>query len=129
MPKSTLERMRAVCLCLPEATEKLTWDDVPTFRVKDKIFALLESSHAAFWCKARAGFQELLVQSDEARYFVPPYLGGKGWVGMRLNDKPDWNAVAALIEESYRLVAPKRLALQLEDTIQAHLEPKTTSKR
>jgi predicted DNA-binding protein (MmcQ/YjbR family) len=124
MPKSTLERMRTVCLCLPEATEKLSWENVPTFRVKDKIFALLQSDHTAFWCKARAGFQALLVQSDEARYFVPPYLGGKGWVGMRLNGKPDWNAVAALVEESYRLIAPKRLAVTLETHLETHLETK-----
>jgi predicted DNA-binding protein (MmcQ/YjbR family) len=124
MANSRLERLRSICLVLPEATEKLTWDDVPTFRVRDKIFALCENNHAAFWCKARTGFQELLVRSDETRYFVPPYLGGKGWVGVKLHGSPDWNAVAALVEESYRLVAPKRLAAQLEEALETQLEPK-----
>jgi predicted DNA-binding protein (MmcQ/YjbR family) len=57
----------------------------------------------------------VLVGADPARFFVPPYVGHKGWVGMRLDDRPNWREVAALVRRSYRLIAPKRLAALIED--------------
>jgi predicted DNA-binding protein (MmcQ/YjbR family) len=66
------------------------------------------------WCKAPTGSQQILVGSDPATFFVPPYVGSKGWVGMRLDRDPDWNDVKAVVRRSYRLVAPKRLAAGLE---------------
>ncbi len=62
------------------------------------------------WCKAPPGSQAVLVGADPGRFFVPPYVGHKGWVGMRLDDAPDWGEVAVLVTRSYRLIAPKRLA-------------------
>jgi predicted DNA-binding protein (MmcQ/YjbR family) len=111
---ASLERVRVLCLALPETTEQVSWGDVPTFRVRNKIFVLVENTHAALWCKAPTGFQAMLLGSDPSLYFAPPYLGGKGWVGVRLTSSTDWNAVAALAEESYRLIAPKRLAGMLK---------------
>ena len=104
------QRLRAICLALPEAAEKTTWDE-PTFRVRDKIFAMVKSGDGrpSLWCKAPPGSQAVLVGADPALFFVPPYVGHKGWIGMRLDATPDWDEVAALVRRSYRLVAPKRL--------------------
>ncbi len=111
MAKSPTERLRAICLALPEAVEKETWG-YPTFRVRDKIFAMerRDDGPISMWCKAPPGSQQVLVGADPERFFVPPYVGPKGWVGMRLDRRPDWDEVAALVTRSYRLIAPKRLA-------------------
>jgi predicted DNA-binding protein (MmcQ/YjbR family) len=109
--RQPIDRLRAICLSLPEAVEKEAWGD-PTFRVRDKIFAMEKSGdgRSSLWCKAPAGSQMVLVGADSRRFFVPPYVGHKGWIGVRLDDKPDWEEVAALVKRSYRLTAPKRLA-------------------
>ena len=115
MTAAPLERLRAICLALPEAVEREAWGD-PTFRVRDKIFAMEKrgDGRISVWCKAPPGSQAVLVGADPARFFVPPYVGHKGWVGMRLDDAPDWNEVALLVRRSYRLIAPKRLAALVE---------------
>jgi hypothetical protein len=114
--RSGLDRLRAICLALPEAVEKETWD-LPTFRVRDKIFAMatIGERPLALWCKAPAGSQAILVGADPRRFFVPPYVGHKGWVGMRLGSGVDWREVAVLVTRSYRLTAPKRIAAVLGD--------------
>jgi predicted DNA-binding protein (MmcQ/YjbR family) len=111
MPKQPIDRLRAICLALPEAVEKEAWGD-PTFRVRDRIFAMEKrgDGRSSLWCKAPQGSQMVLVGADPRRFFVPPYVGHKGWVGMRLDSKPDWDEVAELVKRSYRLIAPKRLA-------------------
>jgi hypothetical protein len=109
----TLSRVREICLALPEATEKQAWG-APTFRVRDKL-----NHHGdgrlAIWCKAPPGAQDLLVESDPERFFVPPYVGHRGWVGVRLEGKPDWDAIADLLEDGYRLTAPERLLAALDE--------------
>jgi predicted DNA-binding protein (MmcQ/YjbR family) len=111
MPKQPIDRLRAICLALPEAVEKEAWGD-PTFRVRDKIFAMEKrgDGRSSLWCKAPPGSQMVLVGADPRRFFVPPYVGHKGWVGVRLDGRPDWDEVAELVKRSYRLIAPKRLA-------------------
>jgi predicted DNA-binding protein (MmcQ/YjbR family) len=112
MPDESRERLRAICLALPEAVEKEAWGD-PSWRVRDKIFAMAKRGEGreSLWCKAPPGSQTVLVAADPERFFVPPYVGHKGWVGMRLDGKPDWDEVALLVRRSYRLTAPKRLAV------------------
>jgi predicted DNA-binding protein (MmcQ/YjbR family) len=109
-----LDRLRALCLALPEATEKETWGS-PTFRVRDKIFVMATAGEGqpSMWCKASPGGQEVLVGSWPERFYVPPYVGNRGWVGVRLGGRADWLQIADLIEESYRLTAPKRLVALL----------------
>ena len=111
MAQKPLDRLRVICLALPESVETETWGD-PTFRVRNKIFAMENSDdgRTSVWCKAPPGSQMVLVGADPERFFVPPYVGPKGWVGMRLDRRPDWSEVAALVKRSYGLVAPKRLA-------------------
>jgi len=106
--------LRTICLALPQAAEKETWGD-PTFRVRDRIFAMLShgDGRPAVWLKAPDGAQEVLIGADPARFFRPPYVGPRGWVGMWLDADPDWDQVAHLVRQSYRLVAPKKLATQL----------------
>ena len=105
------DRLRAICLALPEAAEKEAWGD-PTYRVRDKIFAMEKrgDGRVSLWCKAPPGSQTILVGADPERFFVPPYVGHKGWIGMRLDRDPDWSDVAALVARSFRMTAPKRLA-------------------
>jgi hypothetical protein len=103
--------VHGLCLALPEAAEKEAWGD-PTFRVRDKFFAMDKRGDGRIspWCKAPAGSQMVLVGADPERFFVPPYVGHKGWVGVRLDREPDWHEVALLVRRSYRLIAPKSLA-------------------
>lgn len=111
MAKTSVARLRRICLAFPEAMEVEAWG-TPTFRVRGRIFALVSRRDGgiSFWCKAPSGAQMVLTGADPDRFFVPPYLGHKGWVGVRLDRHPDWAEVAALIDRSYRLIAPKRLA-------------------
>ncbi len=113
---SMLDRLRAICLRLPEAVEKETWE-APTFRVRDKIFAMVHPRDGApsCWCKAPSGAQAILVTAAPDRFFRPPYVGHKGWVGICLTPEPDWDEVAYLIARSYRMTAPKRLAGQMAE--------------
>ena len=121
MGPSPLARLRKICLALPEAHEVEAWGE-PTFRVRNKMFATYASAgshHGAgrpsVWCKASFGNQSILVQSDPARYFVPPYVGVRGWIGIYLDEGPEWSEVKALMADSYRLVAPRRLVAQLDE--------------
>ena len=120
MPTDPLIRLRTICLALPEATEKLAWGE-PTFRVRDKLFAMHASAgnhhgagRPAVWIKATPGNQDLLLQDDATRYFKPPYVGPSGWIGVWLDRRPPWSAVQGLLEDGYRLVAPKRLLAVLD---------------
>jgi hypothetical protein len=121
MPSGPLARLRKVCLMLPEAHEVEAWGE-PTFRVRNKLFAMYAapSNHhgagrPAVWCKAAPGNQALMVRAEPKRYFVPPYVGPSGWVGIWLDRNPDWSEVKELMKDSYRLVAPKKLAALLEE--------------
>jgi hypothetical protein len=88
----------------------------PSYRICNKIFAT-DRSHeggVTLWCKVPEGAQAVLIGADPQRFFVPPYFGPKGWIGMRLDQGPDWQEVAALVRRSYRLVAPRRYAELVE---------------
>lgn len=110
-----IERVRALCLALPEAFELEAWEH-PTFRVgsgRGKMFCIAASDGSSIRLKADPAEREaLLAQGDP--FYVPPYVGAKGWVGVRL-DRPnvDWEEVAELIATGYCLIAPRRLATQV----------------
>ena len=119
--KRILEKLRKICLGLPQATEKIAWGE-PTFRCgeKGKIFVMYDDNHhnaghVGAWCNAPDGMQASLVRSDPQRFYVPPYMGPKGWVGVRLDTDPDWGQVAAIVEEAYRVTAPKKLLALLDE--------------
>ena len=112
------ERVRAICLALPGTTEK-TSHGSPAFFVR-KQFAMLwaeghhEHTFPHLWCAAPAGAQEVLVGADPGRFFRPPYVGGRGWIGVRLDGRVDWEEVQALLEDAYRTVAPPKLVAELD---------------
>jgi hypothetical protein len=114
-------RMRAICLALPEVTERPS-HGAPTWFVRGKSsFATLWSDghHAeAFphlWCAAPPGAQQELIASDPDRFFRPPYVGHRGWIGVRLDRAVDWAEVAELCQDAYRVIAPARLAALLDN--------------
>jgi hypothetical protein len=118
-PSPSLDRLRTICLAFPGAHEVEAWGE-PTFRVRNKIFATYadsENHHGAgrpsVWCKSTHLIQDMLIHDDPARYFAPPYVGPKGWLGIRLDRRPSWKAIADLLRDAYLLTAPKRLAATL----------------
>src|SRR5690606_35666034 len=100
-----LTRLRRICLALPEAVEKEAWGD-PTWRVRDRIFAMQKGNHEggrpSVWFKGSDGEQSVLVVWDAERYFVPPYLGHKGWVGLYMDVPVKWDDVKEHVTSSYR---------------------------
>ena len=120
MLRTPLSRLRKLCLAFPEAHEVEAWGE-PTFRVRNKLFAMFAGAHNhhgnganAVWCKAAPGNQELMVRDAPDRFFVPPYVGPSGWIGIRLDGGVNWQEVEELLQDSYRLVAPKRLVEKLD---------------
>ena len=114
-----IERARRICLALPEANEKVSHGEPTWFAGAGKVFAMVDdhhhgAPHLSLWLPAPPGAQQALVASDPARYFRPPYVGHRGWVGVVLDDGPDWRVVAALIEDAYRHVATRRLIARLD---------------
>lgn len=109
-----LETLRKLCLALPETTERVSHGE-PTWFIRDKkAFVMFADHHhndvLAFWCAAPDGAQETLVATDPERFFVPPYVGHRGWLGVRLDvGENDWDQIADLVLDAYRTVAPKRL--------------------
>ena len=112
MSEDSLSRVRRICLALPEATEQVAWGE-PTWRVRKKLFAMFADDHhrdgrIALWCNAPLGVQEHLVAGEPEKYFVPPYVGVKGWIGIVVPAATDAE-IAAHVAQAYCMVAPKRL--------------------
>ena len=110
----TLAKLRKVCLALPETSERLS-HGAPTFFVREKrAFLMVVTNHHgdgrfAIWCAAPSGMQQMLVESDSERFFVPPYVGHRGWLGMRLDRGIHWDELAGIAEDAYAEVAPPKL--------------------
>ena len=112
-----LARLRALCLALPEVTEKVSHGE-PTWFVR-KTFVMYADRHhddrVAFWCAAPAGVQEELVAAAPTRFFRPPYVGGRGWLGVYLDvDDVDWDEIGEIVLDAYRVIAPRKLAALLD---------------
>ena len=116
-----LEALRSICMALPEVTERLS-HGAPTWFVRDRsVFVTLwaEGHHTNFdfphlWCAAPPGAQAELVETEPERFFRPPYVGGRGWLGVRLDVDVDWDEITELCEDAYRVIAPKRLVAVLD---------------
>jgi hypothetical protein len=112
-------RLRAICLALPEAGERLSHGEPTWFAGKGKVFAMLDnhhhgSPHLSVWLPQPMDVQETLVGAAPARFFRPPYVGPSGWVGVVLDTKPDWAMVQQLVFDAFVHVATKKLVAQLE---------------
>ena len=114
-----LERLREICLGLPEVIERLS-HGAPTFFVRGKrsFLMVLTDHHGdgrfAIWCAAPDGMQRALVSGDAERFFVPPYVGHRGWIGVRLDRALDWEEIAGIVEEAYAEIAPAKLVEQAD---------------
>jgi hypothetical protein len=118
MAKDPLEALRRLALSLPETTERPSHGE-PTWFVRDKKTFVMYANHhhdnrLAFWCAAPDGAQETRVATDPERFFVPPYVGYRGWLGVYLDVPVDWDEIADIVTEAYRVVAPKKLLAELD---------------
>lgn len=113
-----LEQLRKLCLALPEVTERLSHGEPTWFIQGKKTFVMYANHHhddrLAFWCAAPDGAQEVLVAREPGRFFRPPYLGHRGWLGVYLDAPVDWDEIADIVVSAYRVVAPKRLLDKLD---------------
>ena len=121
MTADLAEHMRTICLSLPEVTERPS-HGAPTWFVRGKsAFVTLwadghhENQFPHLWCAAAPGAQDELTASAPDRFFRPPYVGGRGWIGVRLDAPPpvDWTEIAEVCEDAYRAVAPAGLIAKL----------------
>ena len=112
--EAILQRIRELCLELPVTSERLSHGH-PTFFVREKrsFLMVLDNQHGdgrfAIWCAAESGVQEMLVEADPERFFRPPYVGHRGWLGVRLDRGIHWEELAGIVEDAYAEVAPPKL--------------------
>src|ERR1700682_1985101 len=116
--RAALESLRRLCLTLPETTERLSHGEPAWFVRGKKTFVTYADHHhdnrLAFWCAAPPGAQPALVATDPDRFFVPPYVGHRDWLGVWLDVPVDCLEIAGLVIDAYRQVAPRRLLAALE---------------
>lgn len=118
MAEDPLTSLRRLCLALPETTERLSHGE-PTWFVRGKKTFVMYADHhhddrLGFWCPAPPGAQEELVRTEPERFYRPPYVGHRGWLGVRLDVDADWDEIGRIVVEAYRMVAPKALVAQLD---------------
>jgi hypothetical protein len=123
MTGPALDRLRAICLAFPDVTERLS-HGAPTFFIRGR------STFVQFWvqghhddefphivCAAAPGVQEALVGSEPDQFFRPPYVGHRGWIGVRMDGPIDWTEIAELCEDAFRAVAPVKLIKELDQRL------------
>lgn len=122
-----VERLRALCLALPATGERVSHGEVAFFAgttdTSARMFVMLDENHhpqpgtaerLGFWCAAPAGAQAEMIDEDPEHFYRPPYVGTRGWLGVRLDRSPDWSEIALIVREAYRCVVPASLAARLE---------------
>ena len=117
-----LQRVRSICSTLPEATEKLSHGE-PTFFVRKKVFAMFANNHhndghLAVWLPVPPGMQTMLIEAAPEKFFKPPYVGVRGWVGIELPEISD-EELTYHLHNAYRQIAPQKLRLQLDAPIES----------
>lgn len=114
-----LARTRAICLALPEVSERLSHGSPAWFVREKRTLAMFVDDHhgdgiLGLWCPAFPGVQEEMVSLEPDRFYRPPYVGPSGWLGVRLDRDVDWDEIRGILTDSFRKVAPKKLVAQLE---------------
>ncbi|MFJ9367895.1 MmcQ/YjbR family DNA-binding protein [Nocardia sp. NPDC101769] len=116
--ESVLELLRGVCTGLPEVTERVSHGEPCWFAGGKKMFVMFADHHhderVGFWCAAPAGVQDELVAAEPERFFRPPYVGHRGWLGVYLDTAVAWDEIGEIVEDAYRVVAAKRLVAELD---------------
>lgn len=122
MSDQVLDRLRTICLALPEVGERVSHGS-PTFFIRDKKVLCTYHPHGihgehgrSIWAPAPAGVQEQLVDDEPDRFYRPPYVGHRGWIGVRLDRRLDWDEIGAIVHEAYRSIAPKTLVRRLDES-------------
>lgn len=120
MNQDPIARLRELCLALPESTERLSHGEPAWFVADKRMFVMAAQHHhndrLGFWCAAPEGETTALVAGQPKRFYVPPYVGTRGWLGVYLDvPEVDWDENAELITDAYRCVAPKKLIATLDD--------------
>ena len=129
MPQNrVVERLRKICLALPEANERLSHGEPTWFAGKGKVFAMLDdhhhgAEHVSVWLPQPPGVQEMLIDADPNRFFRPPYVGPSGWIGVVLDRGPDWNVIADLVRDAYVHVATRKLLKLLQEALLQEARP------
>jgi hypothetical protein len=112
-------RLRTICLSFPGVTERPSHGSTAFFAGKQFVMLWLDGHHehrfAHLWCAAPPGVQDELVTTEPDRFFRPPYVGGRGWLGVRLDGAVDWGELGHICEEAYRTVAPRTLVAELDE--------------
>lgn len=120
MAEDPLPRLRRLCTALPETTERLSHGEPAWFVRGKKTFVTYADHHhddrLGFWCAAPPGAQEALVAAEPQRFFRPPYVGHRGWLGVYLDTPVDWAEIAEIVTDAYRVVAPKSLVVLLDES-------------
>jgi len=114
---TAIGRLRAICLALPGVSERASHGEVSFFVGRQ--FVTVDDHHhgadrLAFWCPVPPGVQQELIACDAERFFRPPYVGHRGWVGVRIDLEPDWEEIELIVRDAYRQVAPTRLRAQVD---------------
>lgn len=117
--QKVLEKLRAICMTFPAASERISHGEPCFFAGKGKVFAMFDNhhhgaAHVGVWLPQPVGVQAELIEAEPSVFFRPPYVGPSGWVGVILDRKPDWGMVAGLIDDAYRHVAGKKLIAELD---------------
>ena len=116
--KPLVEKLRKICMALPEANERLSHGEPTWFAGKGKVFAMLDdhhhgAAHLSVHLPQPPGIQQALIDTDPERFFRPPYTGPSGWVGVVLDTRPDWDMVERLVLDAYLHVASAKLRAKL----------------
>lgn len=124
---AALEQVRRICLDLPEVSERLSHGSPTWFVRGKKTFVTFVDDHhgdgrLAIWCAAPPGAQAQAVEQEPERFFRPPYVGGRGWLGVELDNDPDWDEMAAICHEAYRQVAPKTLIAKTRSVLRSPID-------
>ena len=111
-PAALADRLRGICLALPGASERLSHGE-PTFFAGRKAFVMFDNDHhqaghVGFWCAAPEGAQRLLLEADPDQFVRPPYVGHRGWIGVRLDRDPDWDEITGIVAAAHRVVGGRR---------------------
>lgn len=114
-----LERVRRICMAFPEVSERLSHGEVTWFIQGKRVLATMDDhhhggDHFALLCPAPPGVQQELVELEPERFFRPAYVGPSGWIGVRLDRDVDWAEIERIVDDAYRIKAPKRLVAQLD---------------
>ena len=114
-----IAELRRLCVALPSVTERLSHGE-PTWFVNDKkTFVMSVDDHhgdgiLGMWCAAPPGAQQEMIEQEPERFFRPPYVGGRGWLGVRLDRDVDWSEIDVIVRDAYRCIAPKKLVTELD---------------